>query len=451
MSAHEAAAELARRALALADGDEVEALASFEHAALTRFANNRIHQNVVERAHSVSVRVVVGGRQGVASTDRTDNEALVRCCARAREAAVHAPDDPSFPGLPDPGLPDASFVPAAPDGPSLLDAFDADARAAAAVAIIAQSSERGLTAAGTVSASVTGIAVANSRGIDAAATRSAARATVLSMHETGASGWAAWLGPDAASLPADSLGDRAALLAARAVGAGPLEPGTYPVVLAPDAVADVVDFLGYTSFGARAYHERRSFVALHEGEQLFPESFSLLDDALDPATVGLPFDFEGVPKRRVPLVDRGRPVGVVTDSYWAARLARPNTGHALPAPNPYGPLPLNLAVEPGTASIDEMISGIERGVYVTRFHYVNIEDPVSVLLTGMTRDGTFLIEDGRLTKPLRNARFTQSVVEALKGLRATGRDRELVGTEDGGATLVPPLALERWRFTGSTG
>lgn len=443
---HEAALELAERALALADGDEVEVLAAVERSALTRFANNRIHQNVAERASSVSVRVVVGTRQGVAATDLTDDDALARCCARAREAALHAPEDPSFPGLPTP----VAAASAPPRTPLDLDAFGADARADAAAAIIAQSAERGLTAAGTVSASVAGIAVVNSRGICSATTRSAARATVLSMDDSGASGWASWLGADPAALAADALGDRAALLAQRSAGAQPLEPGVYPVVLAPDAVADIVDFLGYTSFGARDYHERRSFVALHEGEQLFPETLTIVDDALDPAAVGLPFDYEGVPKRRVALVDRGRPAAVVTDSYWAAKSGRENTGHALPAPNPYGPLPLDLAIEPGDATIDEMIAGIERGVYVTRFHYVNVEDPVSVLLTGMTRDGTFLIEDGRLTKPLANARFTQSVVEALKGLVAIGRDRELIGTEDGGSTLVPTLALKAWRFTGST-
>lgn len=443
---HEVALDLCEHALAFAEGDEVEVLAAVERSALTRFANNRIHQNVAERASSVSVRVVIGARQGVAATDVVDDDGLARCCARAREAALRAPEDPSFPGLPAPVAP-----PSAPARtPFDLESFDADARADTAAAIIAQSAERGLIAAGTVSASVAGVAVVNSRGIRSAATRSTARATVLSMGGPGASGWASWLGPDPARLAADALGDRAALLAERSSGARPLEPGAYPVVLAPDAVADLVDFLGYTSFGARDYHERRSFVALHEGERLFPESLTIVDDALDPDAVGLPFDYEGVPKRRVALISRGRPKAVVTDSYWAAKLGRENTGHALPAPNPYGPLPLDLAIEPGDTTVDEMIAGIERGVYVTRFHYVNVEDPVSVLLTGMTRDGTFLIEDGRLTKPLANARFTQSVVEALKGLAAIGRDRELIGTEDGGSTLVPALALEAWRFTGST-
>ncbi|GAV31796.1 MAG: TldD/PmbA family protein [Anaerosomatales bacterium] len=447
MSMHETAAEIAERTLALARGDEVEVLASVERSALTRFANNRIHQNVAERSAGVSVRVVVGTRQGCAATDRVDEESLERCCERAREAALRAPEDPSFPGLPEPS--EAAAAPARPLPDP--DAFGPDARAEAAAAIIAQSAERGLTAAGTVSVRAAGIAVANSRGVRLAATTGAARATVLSMHASGASGWASWLGTDPAELAADSLGDRAALLAERSVGAEPLEPGSYPVVLAPDAVADLLDFLGYTSFGARAYFERSSFVALHEGERLFPETLTIVDDALSPEAVGLPFDFEGVPKHRVALVERGVPAGVVTDSYWAAKLARTNTGHALPAPNPWGPMPLDLAIEPGDATVDEMIAAVERGVYVTRFHYVNVEDPATVLLTGMTRDGTFLIEDGRLSRPLANARFTQSVVEALKGLQAIGRTRELVGTEDGGACLAPALALASWQFTGQTG
>lgn len=447
MRPHETAAEIAERTLALAGGDEVEVLATVEHSALTRFANNRIHQNVAERSASISLRVVIGSRQGCAATDRIDEASLARCCERAYEAALRAPDDPSFSGLPTPST--SADIPERPQAD--IDAFDADARSEAAAAIIAQSSERGLIAAGTVSIHATGIAVANSRGIRSAATATAARATVLSMHGSGASGWASWLGADPAELEADSLGDRAALLAERSLGAEPLEPGAYPVVLAPDAVADLLDFLGYTSFGARAYHERSSFVALHEGERLFPETLTIVDDALDPGTVGLPFDYEGVAKQCVRLIDRGVPSTVVTDSYWAAKLGRTDTGHALPAPNPWGPMPLNLAIEPGDTTIDEMVASIEHGVYVTRFHYVNVEDPVEVLLTGMTRDGTFLIEDGRLSRPLANARFTQSVVEALKGLQAIGRTRELIGTEEGGACLAPALMLASWRFTGQPG
>jgi predicted Zn-dependent protease len=141
----------------------------------------------------------------------------------------------------------------------------------------------------------------------------------------------------------------------------------------------------------------------------------------------------------------------VTDSYYAAKFGRPNTGHALPAPNAYGPLPLNLEMAPGDATEEDMIASMGRGVYVSRFHYVNVEDPMKLVLTGMTRDGTFLIENGRISKSLKNLRFTQGVLEALSHVTAIGAERALIGPGEGGATLVPALLLERWAFTGQTG
>jgi Predicted Zn-dependent proteases and their inactivated homologs len=232
---------------------------------------------------------------------------------------------------------------------------------------------------------------------------------------------------------------------------GDLDPGSYTVLLAPDAVADLMDFLGYLGFGAKSFAEGTAFTSHHEGERLFSESLAITDDALASEALGLTFDFEGQPKRVTPLVESGVVRGPVTDSYYAAKLGRENTGHALPAPNPYGPMPLNVAVAPGDTSTASMIASVERGVYVSRFHYVNVEDPMRVVLTGMTRDGTFAIENGRLARPLKNLRFTQSALDALASVLAVSKERSLVGPAEGGATLVPALLLERWAFTGQTG
>ncbi|HEX9092635.1 MAG TPA: metallopeptidase TldD-related protein, partial [Coriobacteriia bacterium] len=181
---------------------------------------------------------------------------------------------------------------------------------------------------------------------------------------------------------------------------------------------------------------------------LMSESVSIRDDALADGATGLTFDFEGMPKTPTPLVERGVAIGPVTDSYWAAKSGRSNTGHALPAPNAHGPLPLDLRMDAGNATVEDMIAAVGRGVYVTRFHYVNIEDPVRATLTGMTRDGTFLIEGGRLASPLRNLRFTQSAVDALTHVLGVSSRRKSVGEE--GGTLVPYLLLERFAFTGET-
>jgi predicted Zn-dependent protease len=222
------------------------------------------------------------------------------------------------------------------------------------------------------------------------------------------------------------------------------------VVLSPEAVADIVRFLGWYGMSAKAVEEGRSFMTGHMGERVLSSLLTIRDDALDATASGLTFDYEGVPKTPLTLIDAGVATAAVTDSYWAAKAGRPNTGHALPAPNSMGPLPLDLVMSPGDSSVEEMIASVERGVYVTRFHYVNIEDPVRATLTGMTRDGTLMIEGGRLTYPVRNLRFTQSAVDALAAVRAVGADVVALGEDDGMSVRVPALALDSFAFTGQT-
>lgn len=438
------ARDLAKRAVALtAAADEAEALVVAESSALTRFANNRINQNVAEENALVNVRAVVGKRQGVASTNRLDDAALAACCEAALAAARIAPEDPRFPGLPQP-LP----VVDADRASEATRAFDAGARARAVGDIVEQSVERGLTAAGKVRAAEHVIAVANSHGIDVGTAVTGAQSTVLAMGETG-SGWASFLTRDAAELDAAALGLEAAELAVRSADPASLDPGTYPVVLGPEAVADIMDFLGYLGFSAKAYEEGRSFLSNHLDDQVMHYLVSIVDDALADHAMGATFDYEGSPKLRTMLIKDGVAVQPVTDSYWAEISGWHNTGHALPAPNQWGPMPLNLEMLPGEQSLDELIGAVSRGVYVTRFHYVNVEDPVPVTLTGMTRDGTFLIEDGKLTTPLKNLRFTQPMMDALKRVEGVTADRRFVGTEEG-ASLVPGLLLSRFEFTGQT-
>jgi len=255
---------------------------------------------------------------------------------------------------------------------------------------------------------------------------------------------------DAADLDARALGEEAADIARRSRDPRDLEPGEYTVVLTPEAVSDIVDFFGYVGASAKAVDEGRSFMSGHIGELVMSERITMTDDASAPGAIGYAFDFEGMRRRRVELVAKGRPVGPVTDSYWAARTGQPNTGHALPAPNAYGPTALNLELGPGDATLDELICSVKRGVYVTRLHYVNVEEPLSVTLTGMTRDGTFLIENGRLTTPLRNLRFTQSMIEAFAACEGLTRDRRFFGAEEAN-TLVPGMLISKFAFTGQTG
>ena len=438
------ARELARLAVSMTDADQAEALVAAESSALTRFANNRINQNVAEENALVNIRAVVGKRVGVASTNRLDDASLRATAEAAVAAARIAPEDPAFPGLPGPQpiIDVDRAVQATRD-------FDATARAEAVGAIVAQSSSRGLTAAGKVRTAEQVIAVANSLGVDVGQAITGAQATVLSMGAETGSGWASFLDADASNLAPEALGAEAADLAERSANPGSLDPGEYTVVLAPEAVADIMDFLAYVGFSAKAYHEGRSFMSNHLEEGLMSEQVTILDNALAEHAMGLTFDYEGQPKRIVPMIEYGVVIKPVTDSYWAAKTGWGNTGHALPAPNPYGPMPLNMEMSAGTSSIDELIGSVKNGVYVTRFHYVNVEDPISVLLTGMTRDGTFMIENGRLTRPLRNLRFTQSAVQALYWCDGATKERRFVGTEEG-ASFVPGLLIKKFNFTGQT-
>ncbi len=441
------ASEIARRAVSFVSADEAEVLITAESSALTRFANNRINQNVSEENASVSIRAVLGTKVGVASTNRLDDESLRAAAAASAEAASCAVADESFPGLPAPD-PDAAGPPDRTHAATR--AFGAEERAYAVAQIVSASAGRGLSAAGTVRAAEHVLAVVNSHGIDTAMALNGVGSTVLSSGADGNTGWASFMGLDAADLDAAALGEDAASLAERTAGAGALDAGSYPVVLAPEAVSDILDFLGWTGCSAKSVEEGRSFMSGRLGEKVLHESITIVDDGGAHHAIGYAFDFEGVPKQRVTLVDRGVLVQPVTDSYWAAQTGRPNTGHALSAPNSYGPLPLNLELAAGDATLEELIGEVERGVYVTRFHYVNVEDPIAVTLTGMTRDGTFLIEDGKLTKPLRNLRFTQSAIDALASCRGITRDRRFVGTDEA-ATLVPGVLLGSFAFTGQTG
>jgi PmbA protein len=440
----EQARAIAQRAVELTPADEAEALVHSETSALTRFANNRINQNVAEDNAVVSVRAVMGTRIGVASSNRLDNDSLAAMCAAAVEAARNANEDPLFPGLPTPEpveTPDRSSA--------STHEFDANARATSVASIVTPSIERGLSAAGKILAAERCTAVANSKGIDVGMSTAGVEATVLSMANGQGSGWASAVGRHAVDIRGAELGEEAASVAQRSADPVELEAGEYPVVLGPEAVGTIVDFLSYTGFSAKALVEGRSFMSGHVNEGVVSELVTIVDDAQHDDAMGLTFDYEGFPRRRVPIIENGIARRPVTDSYWASRTEWGNSGHALPAPNSYGPLPLNLAMEPGGATLEELIGSVERGVYVTRFHYVNVEDPVTVLLTGMTRDGTFLIENGKITRPVKNLRFTQGVIRALWECSGVTAERKLVGSESS-ATLAPAILLDRFAFTGQT-
>ena len=437
---------LAERVLAHAEREgvsESEALVMAEDAALTRFANSQIHQNVAETNVTINLRVAVGKRVGVASSGRTDDEGIRRLAANAAAIARVVEELEDWGGLPEP-----TPIEEVPAGYARGTAeASPELRADGARAVIAAADAAGVIGYGSFATGTETTAVANSKGIRAATTRTVAQLLTVSMGPDGGSGYAEQAAVDATTIDAAAIGREASDKARATANAVALDAGDYPVVLEEYAVVDLLDMLGYLGFSALAVQEERSFVEI--GKRIGSDLVSIVDDGHDPAGLPMGFDYEGVAKQRVTLLEAGVCRGVVYDAQTAARDSVASTGHGLPAPNPYGPFPLNQVMAPGTASRDELIGGLERGLLVTRFHYTNPVHPKLAIVTGMTRDGTFLVEGGRILGPVKNLRFTQSYLEAIAGTVAVARERKTLKGFLGGV-VVPAVRLESWSFTGTT-
>jgi predicted Zn-dependent protease len=267
-----------------------------------------------------------------------------------------------------------------------------------------------------------------------------------------ASGFAERFAGTAGELDAVAIGAAAAGKAVDSRSPRALEPGAYAVVLEPNAVATLVGFLGFIGFGGRDYIEDRSCFSGRAGEKVADETVSIWDDASGDGMLGLTFDFEGEPRSRVDLIRDGVFVDTVYDRRTAKQAGRKDgsTGHGLPSPNPQGPFPLHLFMGTGDASLGDMVGATERGLLVTRFHYANVVNPMESSITGMTRDGTFLIEKGEIAGPVRNFRFTQSILGALSAVSMIGRDSELASEFFFSASRVPALKIESFNFSGAS-
>lgn len=435
--------EIAQRVLAYSIADQTEVVLLNEETYLTRFANSRIHQNVAERNMHVRVRAVLGKKVGVASSNEVSESSLDRVAARAVEIALLQPENPDFHSLPPPKpiLGVDAFVPATAE-------CTPEQRAKAVAAICQLSKENGLIASGAFTTTITEIAVSNSLGVFAYALSTAADLTTVIMSDD-SSGYAGATALDVHQIDAEQVGREAVDKALRSRNPQPIAPGEYTVILEEYAVAEMLSYLSYLGFSALAVQEGRSFLTNKFGQRITGENISIWDDGLDRTGLPMPFDFEGMPKQRVDFIVNGVANAVVYDSYTAYKEGKESTGHALPAPNPYGPFPGNLFMKAGTDSKEQMLASVDRGLWVTRFHYVNPVHPLKTILTGMTRDGTFWIEKGEIKGAVKNLRFTQSVLDALSNVRMISAETKLRGGFYGGVR-TPALCIERFAFTGVT-
>jgi len=444
---------LLSEALATSSAEQTLAVLEARDESLTRFANNEIHQNVTSRVHTLTVQAVVGRRSGTASTDRLDAGALRQVADRALALARLSPEDEGLPELAPPSYLSAATTADPGGGAGFVPATAActpEARADAVGPLMAAAVGRGLNAAGALTTGSSTLAVANTLGQFAYHPDSHARFTCTA-RSADSSGWVDRHRRDWRALEVEALAEVALGKAERSRDPREVPPGRYTVVLEPAAVADLVGFLAWLGLGAQSVQEGRSFLSGRMGERITGAGVTLIDDAFDPRSLGRPFDHEGTPRRRMTLIEGGIARAVVHDRRTALAAGTESTGHASPPPAVEGPIPHNLVLAPGDRSLDELIASTERGILVTRLWYNRVVDAKRTLITGMTRDGTFLIENGRLARGLRNLRFNESVLEVLERAEAMGREAEPTVFEYVGTCVVAPaLKVRDFHFTGVT-
>lgn len=446
MFGQEEAQDFCQQVLRRCGNSRAEVLLFVEESALTRFANNHIHQNMAGQDIRLIVRVFHGKRMGTVTTNRLDAEALDELVPRAHKNAEASPEDPDYPGMPEP----VSYVGVeAFDKPTA--GYSPEARARAVSKVCRLASGQGLNASGAFSTGTGELAIANSQGVLAYHPHTSAdfQTVVIVEDASSRSQSSSWRVEE---IRVEDLGHEAIQKAVNGRGPRKIDPGEYTVVLDPYGTQDLVTMLNLHGMGAQAVLEGRSWMSDRIGNKAMSELISIWDDGLDPDGVPRPFDFEGVPKQRVDIVHNGVLEGPVYDRVTARKARKTSTGHAMPPTmRSFGPIATNLFLAPGTTTIQEMIRSTGRGLYITRFWYTRLVHPRDCVVTGMTRDGVFMIEDGILTYPVKDLRFTQSYVEALANVDTVGSQTRLLKSEYGSlVTRVPGLKINGFKFSGST-
>jgi predicted Zn-dependent protease len=430
---------VAERIFKLSEADETEVEIGAVTDALTRFANNTIHQNVAEQTLAISIRAVVDGRTARATTNKTDDESLRRVAAAALALARNQPKSPDLLPL----LRSQKYQKVSRFFPATAAATPLDrARAVTRVCRMVEKAKQ--TAAGIFSSGSSQSLLANSKGLAAhhEQTRSEFSVTVL---EPKSSGWAKSNSPDIRNIDPDELAENASRTCAESREPKEIPAGHYTTILPPSAVLDLVGFLFY-DFAGTAVLDKRSCLTGRMGKKIFGDNISIWDDAYHPLQTGPQYDGEGLPRQKVLLVDRGTPKNLVYARATAKKMKTKPTGHGFSLPNEYGEAPMNLVFSGGDKSTEEMIRSTERGVLVTRLWYIREVDPYAKVLTGMTRDGTFLIENGRVAGGLRNFRFNQSVIDMLANVEMLGPAVRAAG-EESFEMVVPTMKVRNFHFS----
>jgi predicted Zn-dependent protease len=427
--------------------DQTEALLMTEDSSLTRFTPASVHQHVAERNQTLILRVAQGKQVAVVTTNVLNRASLENTLESAISRARALPPNPDFLSFPRPRP-----IPEVRTFFENIRSLTPRRKVEIVRQVMALAGEKGARVSGAFSHGVVEVAVVNSLGVEACQKYSDLFFHLISQNDQG-SGYAGFVSRDPAQLRIEALA-HAALSKISATTPIEVPPGEYEVILEPDAVHELLAFMGYLGFHAQAVQEGRSFLCNQFGKQLVNERVTIYDDGLDPEGLQIPFDFEGVPKQKVIFFDHGVARNITYDSLTAGREQKDSTGHALMPPNTEGPIPQNLFMGRGDSSLEEMIRSVRRGIYVTRFHYTNVAEPMKAVITGMTRDGTFLIEDGEIKSPIKNLRFTESILKALSRVKAISREREICssgsvyGRRFVTGTVAPAVQIDGFHFSG---
>lgn len=437
--------EILEKLLSMVEAEQAEAVIMARDLSLTRFANSTIHQNVDERDMTIYLRVADGRKLGVARSNRCDHESLKQTAQRAVEIARHQPENPDFDGFAK-----------SPKAPS-VDVYCEETancsplrRAENVRTVIRESDRFGFLAAGSHYTSATAIAYANTLGTSQFHRYTSAYMNTVVMSPT-SSGYADFSSISIEDFDPAKIGATATKICADSQNPRDLSEGKYEVVISSDALSDLMFWFAYIGFTPENFQDGRSFMSGRIGERIIGDNVTIWDDGLDPKGLPLPFDFEGVPRKRVDLITNGVAKGIVYSLITAKRDKTQSTGHALPPGEEIGAAPINVFLAPGKSTMEEMVRSIKRGLVVTRFHYINgLLDTKRALFTGMTRDGTFYVEDGKVRYPIKNLRFTQNMLEAFSKIEMISSQTKLFILEGLGAYVLPALKVSEFNFSGKT-
>ena len=455
----EQAGDVSDRIRKLSSADEVEVLFSGGRFALTRFANNTIHQNVAEENHVVSVRTVFDGRTARATTNKFDDESLRQVVRSSEDLANVQHPDPDLLPMPDvrsAGEADEASAPTQTRYFENTAAITPELRAEGVRKIVQVADRHKLTTAGVFSSGEWFEGIFNSRGLSRWHTQTSAEVSIT-MLAADSSGWQKSNSPDVANLDPLRLAETAAQKAVDSEHPREIPAGKYRVILEPAAVLDIVGFM-FWDYSGMAILDQRSFLTGRIGTRLFGENITIVDDVAHPLQSGSPFDGEGMTRKTIPLVENGIIKRVVYARATSERMKKSEyrdkvgpiepTGHGFALPNEMGEMPLNIVFAPAgdPKTIEQMIASTERGILITRLWYIREVEPFEKVLTGMTRDGTFLVENGCLQGGVRNFRFNESLIHMLSNVEAMSVPVRSCG-EESFDMVVPAMKVKEFNFT----